>query len=80
MLKEAEKYFGKNALEVQVLRAVLEEKRFLSLPKVMRALKKRGVEAKPYEVESALSRLALAGFIEERRFAFSTYAYRAAKV
>jgi hypothetical protein len=43
MLKEAEKYFGKNALEVQVLRAVLEEKRFLSLPKVMRALKKEAL-------------------------------------
>ena len=41
--------------------------RYIGSPRVLELLHRRGVNAKPWEVERALSRLTLAGFLESRR-------------
>lgn len=49
-----------------------EASRYLGTPRVLELLQRRGVHAKPWEVERALSRLALAGFLEARKLPTKT--------
>ena len=69
---DARGYFGAGSLEVEVYAALLESAgadahRYVGSPRVLELLHRRGIHAKPWEVERALSHLTLAGFLESRR-------------